>query len=114
MGGGFTIGDWSADGQYLAGYRGTRDVFDVWVMPLTGDRKPFALMTTPLTGQGRFEAGVPRALFPTSLSNMPPGQRHFAVSNDGQRFLINAVQPRANQRQITVVVNWPVASLQTR
>lgn len=180
MGGGFTVSDWSADGQYLAGYRGTRDVFDVWVMPLTGDREPFALVTTPfaeqepafspdvrwtayssnesgqwqvlvepfpatrskfqisrnggrwptwrgdgrelyflapggtlmaapLTGPGRFEAGVPQALFSTSLANMPPGQRHFAVSRDGQRFLVNAVQGSANQRQITVVLNWPAS-----
>ena len=185
MDGGFTVADWSADGQYLAGYRGTRDVFDVWVMPLARDRKPFALMTTrfaeqepafspdvrwiayssnesgqwqvfvepfpatgdkfqisrnggrwptwrsdgkelfflapdgtmmatPLTGQDRFEAGVPQALFPTSLANQPPGQRHFAVSKDGQRFLINAVQQSANQRQITVVVNWTALLQQPR
>jgi hypothetical protein len=66
-------------------------------------------MATPLTGQGRFEAGVPQALFSTGLVNTPPDQRRFAVSKDGKRFLVNINQRDANLRQITVVVNWPAS-----
>jgi len=39
--------DWSADGQYLAYYR--TDPMrrnDIWVLPLSGDRKPFPLIQT--------------------------------------------------------------------
>ncbi len=66
-------------------------------------------MATTVSTQSRFETGSPRALFSTGLINTPVGQRKCAVSKDGKRFLVNSVQRSANQRQITVVVNWPAS-----
>ena len=40
--------DWSPDGRYLmfrAGTSGTGDGFDLWILPLFGDRKPFPYIT---------------------------------------------------------------------
>ncbi|PYV94113.1 MAG: hypothetical protein DMG90_00565 [Acidobacteria bacterium] len=42
--------DWSPDGRYLmfrSGVSGTGDGFDLWVLPLFGDRKPFPYITGP-------------------------------------------------------------------
>ncbi|MGH9497014.1 MAG: TolB family protein, partial [Candidatus Sulfotelmatobacter sp.] len=42
--------DWSPDGRYLlyrAGTSGEGDGFDLWVLPLFGDRKPFPYLTGP-------------------------------------------------------------------
>jgi Tol biopolymer transport system component len=39
--------DWSSDGRYLLyGLRDPRTKGDLWVLPMTGDRKPFALANT--------------------------------------------------------------------
>jgi len=40
--------DWSPDGRYLmfrSGTSGTGEGFDLWILPLFGDRKPFAYLT---------------------------------------------------------------------
>ena len=59
------------------------------------------------------EAGVPQALFDTSYVNMlhPSGNYHsYAVSPDGQRFLIprpaSAGAEGAPPSPVTVVLNW--------
>jgi eukaryotic-like serine/threonine-protein kinase len=42
--------DWSPDGRYLmfrSGFSGAGDGFDLWVLPLFGDRKPFPYVTGP-------------------------------------------------------------------
>jgi eukaryotic-like serine/threonine-protein kinase len=42
--------DWSPDGRYLmfrSGVSGTGDGFDLWILPLFGDRKPFPYVTGP-------------------------------------------------------------------
>jgi len=42
--------DWSLDGRYLmfrSGVSGTGDGFDLWILPLFGDRKPFPYVTGP-------------------------------------------------------------------
>ncbi|HKU28482.1 MAG TPA: hypothetical protein VJQ54_23640, partial [Candidatus Sulfotelmatobacter sp.] len=42
--------DWSPDGRYLmfrSGVSGTGDGFDLWMLPLFGDRKPFPYVTGP-------------------------------------------------------------------
>ena len=38
---------WSADGRFLAYMRNSAGSPDIWILPLTGDRKPFAFAQTP-------------------------------------------------------------------
>ena len=66
------------------------------------------LMTVQVkTGGGRFEAGLPKALFPTRAS-IPPGlsTAAYAVSADAQRFLINTESEETGSQPATLVVNW--------
>ena len=169
---------WSKDGFIAYTSRGS----DVWILPLFGDRKPFAFMETPLpfieaqavfspdgrwiaymsneggqrdvyvqsfpgpgprtqvskdggthpvwradgrelfylaadgtmmavaVGAGRsFDAGLPRALFSSNVWRLAVNQV-YAVSKDGQRFLVNAVpQKPGDAAPLTVVLNWTAA-----
>jgi Tol biopolymer transport system component len=65
------------------------------------------LMAVPIKAGAAIEAGKPRTLFETRA--IPPGptiSRSYDVTADGQRFLINTMLGDAEQRPITVVVNW--------
>ena len=55
-----------------------------------------------------FKAATPVELFATRIVQVPPAtQRHqYAVSPDGQRFLINVSAESANVSPITVILNW--------
>jgi serine/threonine protein kinase len=84
---------WSADGKEL-----------FYVAP-DGN-----LMAVEVKLSPRFEAGVPKALFPTRIL-AGPNDRHlfrYAVAPDGKRFLINTPTQAAesNASPITVVLNW--------
>jgi dipeptidyl aminopeptidase/acylaminoacyl peptidase len=59
------------------------------------------------TSSGRFEVGLPRALFPTRATVLS-GVFHtvYAVSADGGRFLINTEGEEAASQPATVVMNW--------
>jgi hypothetical protein len=46
-----------------------------------------------------FHAGIPRQLFP-----IPPVP--WAVTGDGQRFLVSVPPPGDIQAPITIVLNW--------
>jgi Tol biopolymer transport system component len=48
--------DWSRDGRYIAFmHRSAKTDFDVWVLPMFGDRKPFAVIESPFVDtQPRF------------------------------------------------------------
>ena len=65
------------------------------------------LMAVPVKMGATFDAGTPTPLFNirTNLVN----QRHqYAVSTNGQRFLVSAlVGDVASQSSMTVVFNWP-------
>ena len=52
-----------------------------------------------------FEADVPRTLFQTEL-NVNALRQSYAVSADGQRFLLNT-SLEASAPPMTVVLNWP-------
>ena len=169
--------DWSADGQFIL-----YDVIDpktrgdLWILPLSGDRKPFPYLQTQFTerqaqfspdghwiayssdvsgqfevyvqsfpnvggphrvstnsgvqprwrrdgtelfyisadlklmavdvktGPSTFETGVPRQLFDTRLV-APEGRNIYAVTSDGQRFLINSGESPFGA-QLNVVMNW--------
>jgi dipeptidyl aminopeptidase/acylaminoacyl peptidase len=166
--------DWSTDGRFIL-YQAldTRTNYDLWALPLEGERKPITLVQTAfsetfgrLSPDGRwlaytsdesgrlevyvrpflrpggaqlistrggmqpvwrrtdgnelfylsperrvmsvsvqsdastFRASVPRALF-----DEPVGGDSYAVSRDGQRFLINTALPEASA-PIQIVLNW--------
>ena len=169
--------DWSADGRFII-YEAfdPRTNYDLWALPVEGDRTPIALGQTAFSERGgrlspdgrwlayssdesgrlevyvrpflppggsrlistgggveplwrsdgkelfylsperrvmsvsvdsdesRFQPGVPRALFEEFIKVEESG-RSYAVSRDGQRFLINTVLPEASS-PIQIVVNW--------
>jgi eukaryotic-like serine/threonine-protein kinase len=172
-----TPSGWSSDGQFIAyTTRGS----NVWILPLSGDRKPFAFVETPFIeasavfspdgrwiaytsneggqldvyvqsfpgpgtksqvsrnggshpvwrpdgrelfylgpdgtmmsvpiGHGRsFDAGLPQALFRANVWTLARNQV-YAVTKDGQRFLVTATpQKSSGAAPLTVVLNWTAA-----
>jgi len=61
------------------------------------------LMAVMVRSGATFEAEAPRALFETALPTSPQRQT-YAVSRDGQRFLLNA--PLDVASPMTIVENW--------
>jgi Tol biopolymer transport system component len=54
-GGGNTPTDWSSDGRFLLYHVGNSGQFDIWALPMTGDREPFPLVQTKFDErQGQF------------------------------------------------------------
>ncbi len=81
---------WSRDGRELF-YR-------------TADGK---MMAVPLKTNAGFEAGVPRMLFQTSADPLFPNLGiPYAVSADGQRFLVNVAVDESRASPITIITNW--------
>jgi len=70
---------------------------------LAPDRKLMAVEVK--TGSG-FEAGIPRPLFQTPVFTAAYAGR-YAVTADGQRFLINSEAEGAAGEPATVILNWP-------
>src|SRR5205823_12416146 len=176
--------DWSPDGRFLL-FRSIdpQTGFDLWVLPVSGDKKSFPFLKTPFeerNGQfspdgnwiayqsnesGRFEiyvqpfpgpggkfqissngglqprwnkngkeifyvsldskmmavpvkvspdgqsleTGTPAALFPVRIAGGPvPGinKQQYAVSSDGQRFLVNLAADEGAASPITLILNW--------
>jgi Tol biopolymer transport system component len=176
--------DWSSDGRFLL-FRSLhpQTSWDLWVLPVSGDKKPFPFLKTPFDerdGQfspdskwiayqsnesGRFEiyvqpfpgpggkfqissnggaqprwnkngkeifyvsldskmiaaavklspdgrsleTGTPAALFPVRIAGGPlPGNntQQYAVSADGQRFLVNLTADEGAASPITLILNW--------
>jgi eukaryotic-like serine/threonine-protein kinase len=64
------------------------------------------LMSVDVTlGENAVESGTPKPLF--RLSTIDTGRRPFAVTADGQRFLVRAIPPQAAEPLIAIV-NWPL------
>jgi hypothetical protein len=40
--------DWSRDGRWITGQSVQSSPSQIWVVPMLGDRKPFAFLETPL------------------------------------------------------------------
>jgi Tol biopolymer transport system component len=177
--------DWSADGRFLL-FRSSdpQTGWDLWVLPVAGDKNPFPFLKTPFEerdGQfspdgkwiayqsnesglrfeiyvrpfpgpgGRFqisanggaqprwnkngkeifyvsldskmmaaavkvspdgqslETETPAALFPVRIAGGPlPGalRQQYAVSSDGQRFLVNLAADEGTAWPITLILNW--------
>ncbi|MSO62372.1 MAG: hypothetical protein EXQ50_09815 [Acidobacteria bacterium] len=89
---GATDARWRADGRELFYLSPTRE-----------------LMAVSLDTRNGFRAGTPVRLFQTRVAG-PLGAGHrfpFAVSADGQRFLIYVNDRNAPPPSISVIVNWP-------
>jgi Tol biopolymer transport system component len=66
------------------------------------------MMSVELKSSSGFEAGLPASLFQTRSQTVAIGssRAHYAVTNDGQKFLVNSIVERANLSPIQVVLNW--------
>ncbi|HTF38520.1 MAG TPA: hypothetical protein VK651_09440, partial [Blastocatellia bacterium] len=169
--------DWSSDGRLiLYETANPKTIWDLWVLPMSGDRKPVLFLQTKFTEQqaqfspdgkwiaytsdesgapevyvrtfpdsgarwrvstgggaqprwrrdGRelfyiavdrklmvldvklgatFEASIPQTLFGTRILSLTDFNQ-YAVTADGQRFLINSTTEETGTIPISVVVNW--------
>src|SRR5262249_54749961 len=72
---------------------------------ITPDKK---VMAVPVKLGATFEAGAPKELFVSRIYTPRGGGfgYNYAVTGDGQRFLINSTITDTRQDPITVVVNW--------
>jgi hypothetical protein len=72
---------------------------------ISRDRK---LMAVPVTTDGdTFSAGAAQPLFDVDVpESNAPYPNDYAVSADGQRFLINTLADQPNGPLLTVVLNW--------
>jgi len=119
---------------YVSDERGTREVYvqsfppsgGKWQVSAQGGTEPmwrgdgrelffvspdFELLAAGVRATGdTFEAGTPQALFNlhTPIVTAPFGST-YAVSPDGQRFLVNRVVEGGSSTSITVVLNWQAA-----
>ena len=66
------------------------------------------LTAVPVTTDGAtFSAGTPRALFDVEVPEPnPPFPTDYAVTADGQRFLVNTVVDQPTHPALTVILNW--------
>jgi eukaryotic-like serine/threonine-protein kinase len=67
------------------------------------------LMSLDIEAGSEFKYSAAKQLFQTNIQGFGiQGYRNnYAVSADGQRFLISSLAEKENSRPITVVVNWP-------
>jgi hypothetical protein len=61
------------------------------------------------TGAETFVASSPKALFGTRLGIRDTPGHYYAVTRDGQRFLLSSVVTDTNHAPITIVLNWTAA-----
>ena len=65
------------------------------------------LVAVPIRGIDTFAFGVSQPLFATRIpAVLAPFRTNYAVSGDGQRFLVKNVTPEAAAAPITIAVNW--------
>ena len=70
------------------------------------------MMAAPvkLSPEGQsLETGTPVALFPVRIAGGPlpgPWKQQYAVSSDGQRFLVNLAADGGPASPITLILNW--------
>jgi Tol biopolymer transport system component len=69
------------------------------------DRTMMAVSIKESTG---VEAASPISLFATTVpySGLTDYRNNYAVSHDGQKFLVNTLDERAGQKPFTAIVNW--------
>ena len=66
------------------------------------------MMSVPVVTDGAaFEHGAQTALFEVEMPQPnPPYANDYAVSADGQRFLVNTVIDQPRRQALTVILNW--------
>jgi len=62
------------------------------------------IFAVPVHVGASFEAGTPKELFAAHTTGIPYIRRHYAVTPDGQRFLVN-VAPEQRQ-QLILLQHW--------
>jgi len=67
----------------------------------------FEFFAVPVTLDPRFTAGIPQLLFKRRLQGANIGALTWAVTRDGQKFLLNAALAATRTPPFTVVLNWP-------
>ena len=71
---------------------------------MSSDKKMIAV---GVKGEGpTFEVGAPKALFDLRVPSFNNPQAQFAVTADGQRFLIANTFGENSSLPVTVVMNW--------
>jgi dipeptidyl aminopeptidase/acylaminoacyl peptidase len=124
------MGSLSPDGRYLAytsDETGRAEIYvvtypnitDKWTVSTGGGTAPRwrrdgnelffvdpagMLTSVPVIGRNKFEVGSPKPLF--DLQAIPTDGFNYAVSTDGQRFLVARPTDSATV-PLTVIVNWP-------
>jgi hypothetical protein len=130
-------GRWSPDGKWLAYTSNESGVWDVYVQPFPAlDRKwrispdggsqpqwradgkelyyvgpDQRLMAVSVTADSGFDAGMPTALFELRMIPFPPTQprQQYAVSGNGDRFLVNTFVEPSVPPPVTIILNWTAA-----
>ena len=64
------------------------------------------MMAVDIKADTRIESGIPRMLFDTEL-NVAPTLDQYAVTADGQRFLLLKPAVVSSTSPFTVILNWP-------
>jgi protein kinase-like protein len=80
---------------------------EVFYVSLDGKMMAAPVKLSP-DGQS-LETGTPAALFPVRIAGGPlPGsfKQQYAVSSDGQRFLVNLAADEGVSSPITLILNW--------
>ena len=67
------------------------------------------LMAVPVKSGAAFETGVPKPLFRFATAAGGSAFHNYAVSSDGQRFLVVAASASEKSVPMTVVLNWQAA-----
>lgn len=90
----------SRDGGWAPRWRG--DGRELYFLGLDG-----TMMTATVSFDRMLHAQPPRALFKTPLLRDGFTRHPYAVTHDGQRFLVPMPDRRQASTPITVVINWP-------
>ena len=94
----------STDGGAQPAWRG--DGKELFYVAAAG--KMMAVSVNPTARD--FDAGVPRPLFEVTTPEVSaPYFWHYAVTSDGRRFLVNAVNRTSSSIPLTVLLNWEAA-----
>ena len=66
----------------------------------------WTLMATPVKTSAQFEAGTPQPLFKVHTPGILRARRYYAVSQDGQRILVNMWPKREKLEPVILMQNW--------
>jgi hypothetical protein len=65
------------------------------------------MMAVEVSTDAAFQAGAPQPLFDIDVPEPNgPYPTHYAVTADGQRFLVNTVIDQPTRPALTVILNW--------